>query len=372
MTILIPERVLLGPGPSNVPPRVLAAMSRPTIGHLDPVFVSLMDEVKTMLRVCFQTQNAVTFPISGPGTAGMEACFANLIEPGDKVLICRNGVFGDRMRQMTGRLGGNALVLDFEWGKAVDAAEVENVLKTEGDIKLVAVVHAETSTGVLSDVAAVCAAARSHGALTIVDCVTSLGGVPVEVDRWQADAVYSGTQKCLSCPPGLSPVTFSHRAIEHVKARRTKVVSWFYDLGLLTGYWQGEGARSYHHTAPINMIYALHEALKCLLEESLAAAWQRHRDTQTTLISGLQDLGLGLPVAEDIRLPQLTLVNIPSGVNDAAFRARLLNDFDLEIGGGLGKFAGQAWRIGLMGHGSTRGNAELCVRRVRQCLTAIQ
>jgi len=338
------------------------------VGHLDPQFIKLMDKVNDQLRSCFQSKNKMTFPISGPGTAGMEACFANLVEPGDKVLVCRNGVFGERMRHMVQRLGGEPIIVDAEWGKPIDPADVERELKKSVGVKVVAAVHAETSTGVMSDVGAICALSRRYDALTIVDCVTSLGGVPVDVDGWQCDAVYSGTQKCLSAPPGLSPVSFSTRAVEHVKNRRTKVVSWFYDIGLLSEYWSGETKRTYHHTAPISMIYALHEALTALLEEGLSKSWSRHRTISSKLISGLEGLGLDVLVEPASRLPQLTVVKVPDGVNDSEIRTRLLDEFDLEIGGGLGQFAGKAWRIGLMGHGCTLDNVDYCLSSLGDCL----
>jgi len=264
-----PQRILMGPGPSDVHPRVTAALARPTIGHLDPEFVRMMDEVKEGLRAAFQTGNAMTFPISAPGSAGMEACFVNLVEPGDSMVVCQNGAFGGRMQQNVERAGGTPVMVTAEWGKPIDICKVEKTLKAMPKAKILAFVHAETSTGVENNAKDLCALAQKYDCLSIVDAVTSVGGIPVKVDDWQADAVYSGTQKCLSCPPGLSPITFSTRALDVVKNRKTKVQSWFLDLNLLMGYWEGDGARTYHHTAPVNALYGLHEALLMLLEEGL-------------------------------------------------------------------------------------------------------
>ncbi|MDX2222276.1 MAG: alanine--glyoxylate aminotransferase family protein [Rhodospirillaceae bacterium] len=360
----IPVRLLMGPGPSDVHPRVLAAMARPTIGHLDPVFVALMDDIKQQLRLAFQTRNELTFPISGPGSTGMEACFVNLLEPGDTAIVCINGVFGGRMKENVERCGAKAVVVQDDWGKPVDPDKVDAALKANPGAKLLAFVHAETSTGVRSDAATLCRLARAAGVLTVVDAVTSLGGIAVDVDGWGADAVYSGSQKCLSCPPGLSPVTFGPRVLETVKARKTKVQSWFLDLSLITAYWGGEGARTYHHTAPVNALFALHEALILLHEEGLAQAWARHAARHRELVAGLESLGLSLPVAPPDRLPQLNLVSIPAGVEDAPVRRALLDTYGLEIGGGLGAFAGKAWRIGLMGHSAS-------ARHVLTCLAAL-
>ncbi|MCW5569255.1 MAG: alanine--glyoxylate aminotransferase family protein, partial [Dokdonella sp.] len=330
-----PDVLLLGPGPSPVPPNVLAALARPTIGHLDPRFVGMMDELKDLLRYAFETDNALTLPVSAPGSAGMETAFVNLVEPGDTVVVCRNGVFGGRMRENVVRAGANAVVVDDAFGTPVDPNKVEAALKANPGAKALAFVHAETSTGVESDAEELCRLAREYGALAIVDAVTSLGGIPVRVDAWGADAVYSGSQKCLSAPPGLSPVTFSERAVEVIKSRRTPVQSWFLDLGLVMGYWQGGAARAYHHTAPINMLYALHEALLGLKEEGLEAAFARHRANHERLRDGLAAIGLDLLVAENVRLPQLNAVRVPEGVDEAAVRRRLLQDFSIEIGAGL-------------------------------------
>lgn len=347
-----PDRLLLGPGPSNVPPRVLAALARPTIGHLDPRFVAMMDEVKALLQRTFRTRNRLTLPISGPGSAGMEACFVNLVEPGDTVIVCRNGVFGGRMRENVIRVGAKCVLVEDAFGQPVDPAKAEAALKANPGAKALAFVHAETSTGARSDAERLCRLAREHGALSIVDSVTGLGGIPVEVDAWGADAVYSGSQKCLSAPPGLSPVSFSERALDVLRQRRAPVQSWFLDLGLVMAYWSGDGGRAYHHTAPINMLYALHEALLILHEEGLEASWARHQATHLRLRDALAAVGLDLLVPEHARLPQLNTVRIPEGVDDAGTRRRLLDEFGIEIGTGLGELAGKVWRIGLMGHGS--------------------
>lgn len=353
-----PARLLLGPGPSPVPQRILDALARPTIGHLDPAFIGMMDEVKELLRYAFRTQNALTLPISAPGSAGMEAAFVNLVEPGDTVVVCRNGVFGGRMRENVVRAGATAIMVDDAFGQPVDLGKVEAALKANPGAKALAFVHAETSTGVVSDAAALCRLAREHGALAIVDAVTSLGGIPVEVDAWGADAIYSGSQKCLAAPPGLAPLSFGEKAVAALKARRTPVQSWFLDLGLVMNYWQGSGARAYHHTAPINMLYALHEALVMLHEEGLEAAWARHRANHERLRDGLAALDLELLVAEGARLPQLNAVKVPDGVDEAGVRRRLLDEHGIEIGAGLGELAGRIWRIGLMGAGSAPQNVD--------------
>ena len=362
-----PQRLLLGPGPSNVHPRVLAALARPTIGHLDPAFVGLMDEIKTLLRYAFRTTNALTFPVSAPGSAGMETCVVNLIEPGDRVIVCVNGVFGGRMRENVARAGGIPVVVEDDFGQPVSVDKVEAALRANPGVKALGFVHAETSTGARSDAQALCALARAHGALSIVDAVTSLGGIALEVDAWGIDAIYSGSQKCLSCPPGLSPVSFSPRAIEAVRARKTPVQSWFLDLSLVMNYWQGEGARSYHHTAPINMLYALHESLLMLAGEGLEQAWARHAQNHERLRAGLEALGLELLVPAAARLPQLNTVKIPPGADDLAVRRALLHEHGIEVGAGLGALAGKVWRIGLMGEGS-RPEA---VDRVLQALRSV-
>ncbi len=368
----LPQRILMGPGPSDVHPRVLAALARPTIGHLDPAFVGLMDDIKVLLRYAFRTENELTIPISAPGSAGMECCFVNLIEPGDSVIVCINGVFGGRMKENVERCGAKAIVVEDPWGRAVDPDKVQAALKANPGVKAVAFVHAETSTGVRSDAGALCRLARDAGALSIVDTVTGLAGIPVEVDAWGADAVYSGTQKCLSCPPGLSPLTFSARAVEAVKARKTKVQSWFLDLSLVMAYWgdKGGGARSYHHTAPVNALYGLHEALVMLREEGLEAAWQRHADVHAALVAGFAAMGLAMKVDAAVRLPQLNAVEIPPGIDEAAIRRELLSVFNLEIGAGLGAWAGKVWRIGLMGQSATPAHVMACLSAVESALQA--
>ena len=363
-----PRRTLMGPGPSDVPRRILDAMARPTIGHLDPAFTDMMEQTKMLLRYAFQTENKLTFPVSGPGSVGMETCFVNLVEPGDKVIVCVNGVFGGRMLENVKRSGGVPVVVEDAWGRAVDPAKVEAAFAGHPDAKILAFVHAETSTGAQSDAAALAAIARKHGALVIMDCVTSLGGTPVLIDAWGIDAAYSGSQKCLSCTPGLSPVTFSQRAIDKVKARGTPVQSWFMDLNLVLGYWSGEGKRTYHHTAPINPLYGLHEALVMLAEEGIENAWARHRAQHEALKAGLEKLGLEFIVPEAERLPQLNSVTFPEWVDDAAARARLLNEFNLEIGAGLGALAGKIWRIGLMGASARRENVDDCLKALAAVL----
>jgi alanine-glyoxylate transaminase/serine-glyoxylate transaminase/serine-pyruvate transaminase len=363
-----PLRTLMGPGPSDVHPRVLAAMARPTIGHLDPVFITMMDEMKVLLQYAFQTGNQLTIPVSAPGSAGMETCFVNLMEPGDKVIVCRNGVFGGRMKENVERGGGTAVMVDDAWGEPVDPNKLEDVLKAHPDARLVSFVHAETSTGVESDVKTLVEIAHRHDCLTIVDAVTSLAGSPLRVDAWGVDAVYSGTQKCLSCTPGLSPVSFSERAVARIKARKHKVQSWFLDLTLVMNYWGGAGKRAYHHTAPINALYGLHEALVMLREEGIENAWSRHRRHHLALRAGCEAMGLRFLVKEAHRLPQLNAVMAPAGVDEAKVRQRLLNDFDLEIGAGLGDLAGKLWRIGLMGHTSTPRNVLFFLAALEQVL----
>jgi alanine-glyoxylate transaminase/serine-glyoxylate transaminase/serine-pyruvate transaminase len=358
----------MGPGPSDVHPRILDALARPTIGHLDPDFVKMMDEVKEMLQYAFQTENELTMVVSAPGSAGMETCFVNLVEPGEKVIVCKNGVFGDRMKENVERLGGTAVVVEDDWGQPVDPNKVEEALEANPDAKFVSFVHAETSTGAASDVPTLVELAHRHDCLTIVDAVTSLGGIPLKVDEWGIDAIYSGSQKCLSCVPGLSPVSMNQRAVDKVQNRATKVQSWFLDLNLVMSYWGGGSKRSYHHTAPINSLYAFHEALVILMEEGLANAWQRHKNNHDKLKKGLEELGIDFFVDKDYRLPQLNSVTIPNGVDEAEVRSRLLNDHGLEIGAGLGPMAGKIWRIGLMGYASKDGNIDKCVNALKDVL----
>jgi alanine-glyoxylate transaminase/serine-glyoxylate transaminase/serine-pyruvate transaminase len=364
-----PLRTLMGPGPSDVPDAVLQAMARPTIGHLDPEFVRMMDELKELLRYAFQTQNEVTFPVSAPGSVGMEACFVNLVEPGDKVIVCRNGVFGGRMLENVVRVGGVPVVVDDDWGTPVSVDKVGAALDENPDARVLAFVQAETSTGAHTPPAPLVALAHEHGCLTIVDTVTALGGVPVLVDEWDMDAVYSGSQKCLSCPPGLAPVTFGPRAVERVKARTTPCQSWFMDLSLQLGYWSS-GTRVYHHTAPVNALYGLHEALRLLAEEGLDAAWARHRAHHTALVAGFEALGLPMLVEAPDRLPQLNMVVVPEGVDEAAVRGRLLREYDLEVGAALGALAGKAWRVGLMGYACRPENVVKCLRAFAEVLGA--
>jgi len=364
-----PTRTLMGPGPSDVHPRILSALARPTIGHLDPVFVEMMDDVKGLLQYAFQTENELTMPVSAPGSAGMEACFANLVEPGDKVIVCQNGVFGGRMKENVERCGGIAVMVEDDWGNAVDPAKVEQALESHADAKILAFVHAETSTGAQSDAKTLSELAHKHDCLVILDTVTSLGGTPVLIDEWQIDAVYSGTQKCLSCTPGISPVSFSERALGKIKNRKSKVQSWFLDLNLVMGYWGSGQKRAYHHTAPVNALYGLHEALVMLKNEGLENAWKRHADNHEVLKAGLEAMGLSFVVKADERLPQLNSVTIPEGVDDATVRSRLLNEFNLEIGAGLGALAGKVWRIGLMGFSSRAENILLCVSALEAVLS---
>lgn len=360
-----PVRTLMGPGPSDIHPRVLAAMSRPTIGHLDPAFIGMMDEVKAMLKYAFQTENEMTMPVSAPGSAGMETCFVNLVEPGDKVIVCINGVFGGRMKENVERFGGIAVIVEDDWGSAVTPAKVEAALQANPDTKIVAFVHAETSTGAVSDAKTICEIARKHNCLTIVDAVTSLGGVELRVDAWGIDAIYSGTQKCLSCVPGLSPVSFSERALEKVRNRKTKVPSWFMDLNLVMAYWGSGQKRAYHHTAPVNTLYALHESLVMLMAEGLENAWARHAKNHQLLKTGLEEMGFKFVVKESERLPQLNSIWIPEGIDDATVRSRLLNEYNLEIGAGLGAFAGKVWRIGLMGQSSKPEKVIFCLAALK-------
>jgi alanine-glyoxylate transaminase/serine-glyoxylate transaminase/serine-pyruvate transaminase len=362
-----PNRILMGPGPSNVHPRVLSALALPTIGHLDPSFIDLMDDIKSLLRDTFLTENEVTFPVSGPGSVGMETAVVNMVEPGEKIVVCVNGAFGARIKEMVDRYGGTPVVVEAPWGEPIDPQKLETMLARNKGAKIVGFVHAETSTGARSDIKELARIARKYNCLTIADTVTSLGGIPVKVDEWGLDVVYSGSQKCLSCPPGLSPITFSDRAIEAIKKRKTKVQSWFMDVGLVLSYWSG-AKRTYHHTAPINALYGLHEALRVLHEEGLDNAWARHEKNSELFRAGLEKLGLKTFVDGEASLPQLVTVMVPDGVDEAAVRNHLLAKYHIEIGVGLGQLAGKIWRIGLMGYTSNERNVKLCLEALEDAL----
>jgi alanine-glyoxylate transaminase/serine-glyoxylate transaminase/serine-pyruvate transaminase len=349
----IEEILLMGPGPSCVPPEVYRALSQKTIGHLDPYFLKILDAVKEMLQQIYQTGNTMTIPISGTGSAGMEASFVNLIEPGDRVLILINGVFGLRMQDVAGRLGARVDVLEFPWGTPVLVEDVEKKIRKDS-YTLVAIVHAETSTGVRNPVDEIGRLLGASETLYLVDAVTSLGGIDVRMDGWGIDVMYSGTQKCLSCPPGLSPLSFSDKAMAKLNNRRTKVPNWYLDLTLIANYW-GKN-RVYHHTAPINMIYALYQALFLILDEGLEKVFRRHLDSHAVLVDGLQQLGMEMLVEKPFRLPMLNTVKCPKDIDELAIRRRLLDEFKIEIGGGLGPLAGKVWRIGLMGHTARKKN----------------
>ncbi len=352
-----PTRILMGPGPSGAHPRVLRAMTAPLLGHLDPEFLKIMDECRVMLRQVLRTENEVTLATPGTGTSGMEAAVMNLVEPGDNVVIGICGYFGDRIAQMAERAGGNVTKVQAPWGSPLDPAEMKKAIAAAGPVKLVGMVHAETSTGVMTPPEPIAKLAHDAGALMLVDCVTSLGGVPVEADKWGADAIYSGTQKCLSAPPGVAPVTFSPAAWDKVRAREVPSNTWYLDMSLLEAYW--DDRRAYHHTAPISMVYALHQALSLVLEEGLENRWARHERNGRALQAGLEAMGLGLHADEGYRLPVLTTVKIPDGVNDGEVRGALLKRHSIEVGGGLGDLRGKVWRVGLMGESSTEGNVLL-------------
>lgn len=360
-----PIRTLLGPGPSDIHPRILAAMAQPTVGHLDPYYLRVMDELQSMLREVFRTQNRMTMAISGTGSAGQEAAVVNMIEPGERVLVCINGVFGNRLFDMAERAGGEATKIERPWGEVFDVVEVKEALARVKP-KIVAIVMAETSTGAWQPIEEIAAAVRDAGAMLILDTVTALGGIPVEIDTWQVDAVYSGTQKCLGCPPGLAPVSFSDRAVEKILKRQKKVQSWYLDISMLANYWGSD--RVYHHTAPINMTYALHESLQIVLEEGLEACFARHRRNHVALKAGLAALGMEYATQAGHELPQLNAVRIPSGVEDVPVRKALLERFGIEIGAGLGAFKGKVWRIGLMGYSSRQTNVLLLLAALEQLL----
>jgi alanine-glyoxylate transaminase/serine-glyoxylate transaminase/serine-pyruvate transaminase len=361
------KRVLLGPGPSPVDDRVLNAMTAPVVGHLDPLFLQCMDEIQGMLRYVFETENRVTFPVSGTGSAGMEAAIVNAIEPGDDVVVCINGVFGERMHEIVERSGGRAVAVRAKWGEPVDRNHIEDALKSSRP-RALALVQAETSTGVLQDLSGLADLAQHHDALLIVDAVASLGGSPVGVDRNRIDVCYSGSQKCLSAPPGLAPITFSERALDRIRSRKTKVRSWYLDISMVERYWGAE--RTYHHTAPISSNYALHEALRIVCEEGLEARWERHHLNHLALIAGLQAMGLALFVAPEHRPWSVNAVCVPAGVDDTRIRRRLLEGSNIDIAGGLGLLKGQLWRIGLMGSGSRRENVNLALEALHEALNA--
>lgn len=360
-------RILLGPGPSNLHPRVLKAMATPLVGHLDPDFLKIMNETMDLLRFTYQTENRLTLPVSGTGSAGMEACLCNLIEPGDEVVVGVNGLFGERMCDVAGRCGANVRRVEAEWGRIIEPEQLEATLKQKR-VKIVALVHAETSTGVLQPLDEISRLSREYGALLLIDTVTSLGGCPVMVDRWKIDAAYSGTQKCLSAPPGLAPITMSSSALELVKGRKSKVQSWYFDLSLVERYWGEE--RVYHHTAPVSMIYALREALRLIQEEGLEEGFARHERNHRALIAGLKALGLELSSQEGHRLWMLNAVRIPPSIDDLKVRRRLLQEFGIEIGGGLGPLKGKIWRIGLMGYSSSLSNVLLVLSTLERVLAA--
>lgn len=362
-----PDRVLLGPGPSNIHPRVQMAMLSPMVGHLDPYFVGVMEDTVKLLRKLFRTDNTLTFPISGTGSAGMEAGFSNFLEPGDVAVIGVNGLFGQRMADNAVRCGARVVEVAADWGCIIDPADIEAALKSEKKVKMVAVVQAETSTGALQPLKDISKLAKQYDALYLVDTVTSLGGAEVAVDDWGIDISYSGTQKCISCPPGLSPFTANRKALDILAKRSTKVPSWYLDLSLLSSYWGSD--RFYHHTAPISMVYALYEALRLIDEEGLEARISRHERHGNALKAGLEAMGLALHAQEGHRLSMLTTVRIPEGIDDAALRKTLLNGFNIEIGGGLGPLKGKVWRIGLMGHSSTAENVLLVLAALEKTLT---
>ena len=360
------ERILMGPGPSTVPARILQALSSPTLGHLDPQYIGYMDETCAMLREVFQTKNLLTFPVSGTGMAGMEAIASNLIEHGDEAIVCINGVFGIRMRDIIERCGATVHAVEVPWGESFTDEQIATAVAAHPQAKLLTVVHAETSTGALQSLPGISKIVHDAGMLIVVDAVTSLSGHELKVDEWQIDAIFSGTQKCLSCPPGLSPVSFSPAALEVMSARKTKVQSWYLDVSMLRNYYTGSGGRAYHHTAPVNMIYALREALRIVLEEGLEARIERHRIKHLELRAGLE--ALGLTYIPQNSLHSLNCVRVPEGIDEAAVRRKLLADYSIEIGAGLGVFAGKAWRIGLMGHTATTRNIQTLLAALKDCL----
>jgi alanine-glyoxylate transaminase/serine-glyoxylate transaminase/serine-pyruvate transaminase len=362
----IEEILLMGPGPSCVPDAVYSALSKKTLGHLDPHFVRIMDETKVKLQQVLKTKNSLTIPMSGTGSAGMESCFVNLVEKGDPVLILINGVFGMRMQDVASRLGAEVDSLEFEWGTPVDFDKVKDKI-SQKQYKIVAVVHAETSTGVCNPVEDLGELFKSTETIFLVDAVTSLGGINVAVDEWGVDALYSGTQKCLSCPPGLSPLTFSDKAVSALKNRKSKVPNWYLDLSMIIDYWEGS-TRTYHHTAPINMIYGLYEALHLILEEGLNEVFKRHMDNHRLLVTGLGEIGLEMLVDKPYRLPMLNSVLVPDGLDEARVRQELLTKYQIEIGAGLGPLAGKIFRIGLMGHTARPENVQRLLEALKEVI----
>jgi len=360
-------RVLMGPGPSDAHPRVLQAMARPLIGHLDPEFVTMMDEVKEMTQKCFLTDNHLTFVVSAPGSAGMETCLVNLLEPGDECIIGINGVFGGRMKEIATRCGAKVHTVEVEWGKVIDPKQIKEALGKCPKPKLVALVHAETSTGARQPLKEISDLVHDAGSLLMIDAVTSFCGVPLKVDEWGIDAIYSGTQKCLSAPPGLSPVSFSAEAVKVLENRKTKVQSWFLDLSLVKNYWAG-AKRAYHHTAPVSSVFAIHQALSIVLEEGLEKRWERHQRVHLYLKEQLEALGFTYLVEEAYRLPNLNAVYLPEGTNEAALRKKLLLDYNIEVGGGLGAFAGKIWRVGIMGESATKNHVNTLVGALKEII----
>lgn len=361
-------RILLGPGPSVIPERVLKAMSRPVLGHLDPDFISLMDELKTLLRYTFQTGNNVTFAISGPGSAAMEMSLVNMIEPGEKAVVCTNGYFGERMRGMVVRNGSVPIDLKAEEGQPVQPEKLDDLLSQHPDVKVVTMVYAETSTGVQSDLAKLSEVVHAHNAICVVDMVPALGGSVIKTDEWNIDVAYAGSQKCLSCTPGVSPITFSDRALEKIKSRKKPVSSWFYDLKMIVDYWGSGQKRAYHHTAPINSLYALHEALTIIKEEGIEERWERHQNTRKYAEYQFKELGLNYLVDPEYRMPQLHAVEIPEGVDDLEVRKRLIDEFNIELGAGLGDRLGKVWRIGFMGEAARTSYVDYCVDALKKVL----
>jgi len=362
----IKPRLLMGPGPSDVNPRVLEAMARPTIGHLDPQFLAILNDVRGMLQAVFQTRNKLTLAVSGTGSSGMETCVVNLIEPGGKMLVCVAGVFGTRMVDVAQRAGAQVTAINVPWGQVFTPETVKAAIREHGPFKVIGIVHAETSTGVAQPIEPISDVAHEAGSLLLVDTVTSLGGMEVDVDGWRIDACYSGTQKCLSCPPGLSPVTFSSAAENVISTRKTKVQSWYLDMNMVRQYWGSE--RLYHHTAPINMIYGLHEALRIVLEEGLQARWARHARVHRGLKAGLEGIGLKYLADPAHQLPMLNAVSAPAGADEAAIRKRLLDGYGIEIGGGLGAFKGKAWRVGLMGESATDRHVDALTAALKEII----